>query len=61
VSRWFPPRISNALEGRDIRTLADLTVRIPRLKGWWRGIDGFGVVGARTIEAFFATYPAVAR
>ncbi|CAG4893707.1 Tyrosine recombinase XerC [Paraburkholderia gardini] len=42
-----------------IRTLADLTVRIPRRRRWWTGIAGLGVAGARRVEAFFATYPAL--
>lgn len=56
ISTWFPGRIARALEAHDIHTLADLTVRIPRLKGWWRSIDGLGAVSARSIETFFASH-----
>ncbi|KVZ70486.1 integrase, partial [Burkholderia ubonensis] len=42
-----------------IRTLADLTVRIPRRRRWWSAIAGLGVAGARRIEAFFAAHPAL--
>ncbi|HDR8860313.1 TPA: site-specific integrase [Burkholderia territorii] len=57
---WFPPRIVAALRAHGIRTLADLTVRIPRRRRWWAAIVGLGVAGARRIEAFFAAHPALA-
>lgn len=57
---WFPPRIVAALHAHSIRTLADLTVRIPRRRRWWAAIAGLGVAGAHRIEAFFAAYPALA-
>lgn len=57
VEKWLAPRISKALRRKSIHTLADLTVRIPRRRGWWRRIDGLGIKGARTIEAFFAAHP----
>jgi hypothetical protein len=59
VSLWFSPRITRVLAAHSIRTLADLTVRIPRLRGWWRGIAGLGAVNAHRIEAFFAAHPAL--
>jgi site-specific recombinase XerD len=46
-----------ALQACGIRSLADLTVRIPRRKMWWAGIPGLGRTGARQIEAFFALHP----
>ena len=57
VSQWLPARFARVLSASQIQTLADLTVRIPRRRQWWRAIDGLGVVGAKTIERFFAAYP----
>ncbi|WP_175924236.1 phage integrase family protein [Burkholderia latens] len=59
VEQWLPPRIVVALHAHGIRTLADLTVRIPRRRRWWSAIAGLGVAGARRIEAFFAVHPAL--
>ncbi|KWD84100.1 site-specific integrase [Burkholderia ubonensis] len=59
VEEWLPPRIAEALHAHGIRTLADLTVRIPRRRRWWSAIAGLGVAGARRIEAFFAAHPAL--
>lgn len=38
VDLWLPPRVVAALGAHDIRTLADLTVRIPRRRRWWSAI-----------------------
>lgn len=57
IDLWLPPRIVKALRAHGIRTLADLTVRIPRRRRWWSAIAGLGVAGARRIEAFFAAHP----
>ncbi len=57
VSAWLPVRISSALRGHGICTLADLTVRVPRRRRWWTGIAGLGMVGAAQVEAFFAQHP----
>ncbi|CAB3803772.1 Tyrosine recombinase XerC [Paraburkholderia caffeinitolerans] len=59
VDQWLPARIAGALHVHGIRTLADLTVRIPRRRRWWLAIAGLGVAGARRIEAFFAAHPAL--
>jgi len=59
VDQWLPTRVVAALRAHDIRTLADLTVRIPRRRRWWTAIDGLGVAGARRVEAFFAAHPAL--
>ena len=59
VQSWFSPRIARVLAIASIGTLADLTVRIPRLRGWWRRIPGLGAAGARHIQAFFAAHPAL--
>ena len=56
VGRWLPARAANAIRARDIRTLADLTVRVPRRRRWWTAIPGLGAHGARTVEAFFAMH-----
>jgi site-specific recombinase XerD len=57
VEQWLAPRAAKALHAHGIRTLADLTVRIPRRRRWWAAIDGLGVTAARQIEAFFAAQP----
>ncbi len=57
VELWLAARTANALLAHDIRTLADLTVRIPRRQRWWTGIKGLGVSGARAVEEFFAGHP----
>lgn len=57
IGLWLAPTAVEALRACDIHTLADLTVRIPRRRQWWRGISGLGVAGARRIEAFFAGHP----
>ncbi|HDR9511640.1 integrase [Burkholderia cepacia] len=59
IDQWLSPRIVGALLAHGIRTLADLTVRIPRRRRWWSSISGLGAAGARRIEAFFATHPAL--
>ncbi|KWF80478.1 integrase [Burkholderia diffusa] len=59
VEVWLPQRIAEALLAHGIRTLADLTVRIPRRRRWWSAIAGLGVAGARRIEVFFAAHPAL--
>jgi site-specific recombinase XerD len=57
IDQWLPPRVVAALQAHGIRTLADLTVRIPRRRRWWTAIAGLGVAGARWVEAFFAAHP----
>lgn len=57
VGGWLPVRAGRALEAHGIRTLADLTVRVPRRRRWWVAIPGLGATGAKEIEAFFAVHP----
>lgn len=59
VERWFRERVARALQAHGITTLADLTVRTPRRRQWWRAIPGLGVTCAKQIEAFFAAHPAL--
>ena len=59
VERWLPARLAGVLQAAGIRTLADLTLRVPRRRRWWGGIEGLGPAGARHIEAFFAQHPAL--
>jgi site-specific recombinase XerD len=59
VERWLPVRVSQALRAAGLRTLADLTVRVPRRRRWWVAIDGLGAAGARQVEAFFAAHPSL--
>ena len=57
VERWLDTRSAAALRAAGIKTLADLTVRVPRRRRWWAAVPGLGARGARQIEAFFATHP----
>jgi site-specific recombinase XerD len=57
LSRWLAPRAVAALKTQRIRTLAELTMRVPRRRLWWRIIPGLGQTGAEAIEAFFAAHP----
>jgi site-specific recombinase XerD len=56
ISPWLPPRSVRALRAHGIKTLAELTVRIPRRRRWWAAIPGLGQAGARSIESFFAQH-----
>lgn len=57
VERWLAARTCRSLRAAGIRNLADLTVRVPRRRQWWKAVPGLGVAGARQVEAFFATHP----
>lgn len=57
IAQWLHPRAVRALQAQGIKTLAALTVRIPRRRRWWAAIPGLGAAGARRIEAFFAAHP----
>lgn len=57
VEMWLSPRTVRVLHAHGIRTLSDLTVRIPRRRRWWSAIDGLGVSAAHHVEAFFAAHP----
>ncbi len=59
VRHWLPVRLARALERQDIQTLADLTVRVPRRRLWWRTLRGVGRTSAQHIERFFAAHPAL--
>lgn len=59
VDVWLSSRAVAALHQHGIRTLAELTVRVPRRRRWWLTIPRLGVRSARQIEAFFAAYPAL--
>jgi site-specific recombinase XerD len=59
ISAWLPARAVAALRAHGIDTLADLTVRIPRRRQWWRAVPGLGAASARHVEAFFAAHPAL--
>jgi hypothetical protein len=45
------------MKAHGLRTLADLTVRVPRRRRWWIAIPGLGATGARQVKAFFAEHP----
>jgi site-specific recombinase XerD len=57
IAQWLDPRAVRALQAQGIKTLAALTVRIPRRRRWWATVPGLGAAGARRIEAFFAEHP----
>jgi site-specific recombinase XerD len=57
IDAWLSPRTAAALRAHGIKTLAALTVRIPRRRRWWVAVPGLGAAGARSIEAFFAAHP----
>ena len=59
VDKWFSPRISKTLFAFGLGTLADLAVRIPRRRLWWKAIPGLGKTSARKIESFFTLHGAV--
>lgn len=59
IAGWFSARVARVLAAHSIHTLADLTVRIPRLRGWWRSVPGLGATSARRIEEFFADHPSL--
>lgn len=57
VARWLPARPAKALQAYGIKTLAELTLRVPRRRRWWTSIPGLGQASARSVEAFFAQHP----
>ncbi|TDN58716.1 site-specific integrase [Paraburkholderia sp. BL10I2N1] len=57
IAQWFTPRAVRVLNAYGITTLADLTVRIPRRRQWWKAVPGLGAASACAIEAFFAAWP----
>lgn len=59
VERWLPARIAQPIQAHGLRTLADLTVRVPRRRRWWAAIPGLGATSARQVEAFFAAHPSL--
>ncbi|AJZ56577.1 phage integrase family protein [Paraburkholderia fungorum] len=59
IGLWLPARAVSVLRAYDIATLADLTVRIPRRRQWWKAVPGLGPASAWRIEAFFAAHPAL--
>jgi hypothetical protein len=52
VSLWLSARSVNALYAQGIKTLAQLTVRVPRRRRWWTVVPGLGAKGARQILTF---------
>lgn len=57
IERWLAPRVAQALRSAGIRTLAELTLRVPRSVAWWRGVPGMGRQSAKSVETFFAANP----
>ncbi len=53
---FIKPRVAAVPRQAGIKTVADLTLRVPRRMRWWAGIDGLGVAGALRIEAPFAAH-----
>lgn len=56
VEHWLPKRSASALKACGIKSLADLVVRVPRRRQWWRSVPGLGAAGAASIETFFAQH-----
>ncbi len=56
VGRRLPPRVVAVLRKAGIRTLAEMTLREPRRKRWWRGIAGLSKAMAQQVEGFFAAH-----
>ncbi|WP_431273196.1 phage integrase family protein [Variovorax ureilyticus] len=56
ISRWLPARAARAITACGIKTLADLTVRVPHRRRWWTSVPGLGARSASQIEAFFAAH-----
>lgn len=50
-------RAAKAMNAPGLKTLADLTVRIPRRRQWWVAVPGLGTTGAKQVESFFADHP----
>jgi site-specific recombinase XerD len=61
VGAWLPPRLAQTLCAARMRTLAELTLRVPRRRVWWRCIPGLGRTGAHQVETLFASHPALTR
>jgi site-specific recombinase XerD len=59
ITQWLSPRAVRVLSAHGITTLADLTVRVPRRRQWWKTVPGLGAASARAIEQFFAAWPAL--
>lgn len=57
IERWLPLRLAKPMRDHGLRTLADLTVRVPRRRRWWTAVPGLGATGAGQVEAFFAAHP----
>ena len=57
IERWFSPKIVAALRAKKIHSLAELTLRTPRLRGWWHAIPGLTPSLATEVEGFFAANP----
>ena len=59
VELWLPNRLAKVLRAAGIKTLADLTLRVPRRRQWWVSIPGLGLAGAGHIETFFDSHRAL--
>ncbi|MES2784358.1 MAG: phage integrase family protein [Pseudomonadota bacterium] len=59
VERWLPARAACVLKEQGIATLAELTLRIPRSRSWWKAIPNLGPTLAAQVESFFAANPEI--
>jgi putative integrase protein len=57
VAQLLESSAVRALHAHGIKTLAALTVRVPRRRRWWTAVPRLGAAGARRIEAFFLEHP----
>ncbi|SMG61214.1 Phage integrase protein [Paraburkholderia susongensis] len=46
IAQWLTPRAVRVLYAHGITTLADLTVRVPRRRQWWKAVPGRGMASA---------------
>ena len=61
IETWLPLRPCRALRAVGICTLAQLTLRVPRRRQWWKAIPDLGRASARDIESFFASHADLSR
>lgn len=57
VECWLTERVAAALRGCDIRTLADLVIRVVRRRRWWSDVPGLGQVSAKKVGTFLEAWP----
>ncbi|WP_342777956.1 phage integrase family protein [Paraburkholderia guartelaensis] len=59
IAQWLTPCAVKMLYVHNLTTLADLTMRSPRRRQWWKAMPGLGAAGARAIKAFVVAWRAL--